>query len=177
MVLGLWLGSWDEDVARDRMAGKASWEEWQMDLSQYVTDGSVTTDSAGLTNPGGKSFTPGYNKLYDNTTPAITLSSTQFTEVEYSIRTTTSATANLTFCFRLTNAGSVANFTYTVTPQITIKGGARPESGGTGVETGGGGNPVSGGTPGGGSGAGGEGGGGGPPPVGGGGQGGGGGSG
>src|SRR5207249_4883606 len=80
-------------------------EEWVMDLSGYLTDGTVTTNSSGLTDPGGKAFVAGQSKLSTNQTTAHTLTSSQFTELEYSLRSTLSAQGNLTYCFRLTNAG------------------------------------------------------------------------
>jgi outer membrane protein assembly factor BamB len=50
------------------------------------------------------------------------LSSTQFTEVEYAIRATNGATNCQTYYFRVTNAGSTTDFTFTVYPQITLAG-------------------------------------------------------
>jgi len=149
---------------------------WIMDSSSYVMNATLTTDSAGLTNPGGKTFTPGYVMTNGNTTPAMTVTSTQFTEIEYSMRSTAYTTAGTTYCFRLTNGGSTTNFTYTTQPQASVTTSiVRPEAGGGGIggenpgsgpqRTGGGssggsgvdggsgdGNPVGGGGPGGGGG-------------------------
>jgi hypothetical protein len=41
------------------------------------------------------------------------LSGTQFTEIEYAVEATTSATDGAVYCFRLTDAGSPSDFTYT----------------------------------------------------------------
>lgn len=138
---------------------QATSEHWSLDLSPFLADGASTTDSAALTNPGGKTFVPGYFRSAVNQAGPITLSSSQFTEHEFSIRPTANAVNGTTYCFRLTNAGSTANFTYTVQPQTTVyspaetpaaKGGSR---GGTGegsgsgpVQTGGGSSGGSGGT-------------------------------
>jgi hypothetical protein len=151
-----------------------SWQEWVMDLSQWVPDGAVTSNVAsGLTDPNAN-FVAGRILLQANQTTALTLDSatSQFTENEYGIRSTPSAETDLTYCFRMTNAGSATNFTYSVQPRIVINPHTRPQVGGGGVESSGSGAPVGGGTPGGGGGLEGGGGGG---PVGGGGSGGGGG--
>ncbi len=132
----------------------ATWEEWQMDLSQYVLDAIATTDSSGLSNPGGKTFTPGYVKLAGNTTPQHTITSSQFTEHEYAFRSTNAVSTDTLYCFRLTNAGSTTNFTYTVRPEIMLRGGMRQEAGGPqNIESLGGGTLVTGGGQSGGGGA------------------------
>jgi hypothetical protein len=146
-----------------------------MDLSQWVPDGAVTSNVAsGLTDPNAN-FIVGRVLLQANQTTALTLDSatSQFTENEYGIRSTSNAQTELTYCFRMTNAGSATNFSYSVQPRVVLNPNARPQVGGGGVEASGSGAPVSGG---------GQGGGGGlepppppPPPVGGGGSGGGGG--
>jgi len=146
--------------------------EWGPDLTQYVRDYSSTTDSAGLTNPGGATWQSGVFRSFASSTGIYALPNAFFTEHEFSISSTAYVQKGVTYCFRLTNAGSISNFIYSVQPQLTIRSDARRETGGSSVEADGGGTPVTGGGPGGGSGS--EGGGGGAP-VGGGGQGGGGG--
>ncbi|MFX1555401.1 MAG: hypothetical protein ACFFBV_15865, partial [Promethearchaeota archaeon] len=104
----------------------ATTEHWQMSASTYITDGEATSDIAGgLTNEN-TTFVAGELKDTGNTTSGITLSSTQFTEIEYSIEATTNATDNQTYYFRVTNAGSTTNFTYTVYPQVTMTGPVQP---------------------------------------------------
>lgn len=93
---------------------------WSMDSSSYVSDNSVTTDSSGIANPGGKTFTAGYVKTADNQTLALNITPAQFTEIEYSIRSTSNATQGLTYCFRVTNAGTTTNMTYPVRPEISL---------------------------------------------------------
>jgi hypothetical protein len=99
------------------MAGNT---HWIMDLSGNVADGTQTTDQSALTDPVGGSFVAGYVETLNNTTPALTLSTNQFTELEYSIRSTGFATIGTNYCFRLTNNGSTSNFTYSVQPQAVL---------------------------------------------------------
>ncbi|MDO8600434.1 MAG: hypothetical protein Q7R73_02310 [bacterium] len=152
----------------------ASSEEWAMDPSYYLSEDNSTTDvSGGLTNPGGKTFFAGYTKNASNQTSAHSLTSGQFTEHEYAIKSTANAQTGLAYCFRLTNAGATTNFIYTMNASTTLSVAARPQTGGGGGEGSGGGNAQTGATDHGG-GAGGEGSGGGAPVDGGTGQGGGG---
>jgi hypothetical protein len=100
----------------------ATTEHWQMKASTYITDGEATSDIAGgLTNEN-TTFVAGELKDTGNTTSGITLSSTEFTEIEYSIEATTNATDGQTYYFRVTNVGSTTNFTYTAYPQVTLAG-------------------------------------------------------
>lgn len=128
-------------------------EHWLMDLSSNVADAAATTDSSGLSNPAG-TFVAGQVKTSGNQTTAHTLtgSNTQFTELEYSIKSTGNVTTGITYCFRLTNAGSTTNFSYSVQPQITISGRQRPTGGGINVESSGSGTQQPGGGAGGGAG-------------------------
>lgn len=142
----------------------ATTEHWSMDLSGYVGNSTPTIDSAWIANPSG-TFTPGYIMTSSNTTGPITLSTTQFTELEYSIKSTVNVNTGTTYCFRLTNAGATTNFTYTTQPQAVVlpqnykpSGGGGSTGGGEGIGSGavqGGGTPTGGGaSPGDGSGAG-----------------------
>jgi len=92
---------------------------WVTDTTTRVADGAATTDSSGLTNPAG-TFVPGYVMTQDSQTPALSLTSGQFTELEYSIRSTSNISTNTVYCFRLTNAGVTTGFTFSQQPQITI---------------------------------------------------------
>ncbi len=93
---------------------------WVMDLSQYVSNASTSVDSVGLSNPASKTFKDGYVMTSANQTSLHNLLKTEFTEHEYSLRSTLSAETGLLYCFRLTNAGSPTGFTYSVQPQITL---------------------------------------------------------
>ncbi len=155
-------------------------EHWAMDSSTYFVNGTTTVHNSGVTAAPGKSFVTGYMMSTSNQTTAITLSTTEYTEVEYSIRSTSNISTGTTYKFRVTNAGSTTNFTYTVYPQVTVSAVAsRPTGGGPGQANGegnGSGTSQGGGSQGGGNNNGGGEGGGGGTPVGGGGSGGGGGS-
>ncbi len=137
-------------------------EPWQIGGASNVADDIATTDSEGITNPGGKTFNAGKVRTANNSTGNITITQTQFSEIEYSIKSNIYTTAGTEYCFRVTNAGSTANFTYTVTPRITLSG-SQGGGGHAGGESSGAGTPVGGGGTGGGAGAGGEGSGGGTP--------------
>ncbi len=121
-------------------------EHWIMDESQYVANASLTTNVASmLTDPTG-SFVSGYFSSATGTPPSLSVTANNFTELEYSIRSTQYVSAGTLYCFRVTNDGSTSTFTYTVQPQVTISGGQRPVVGGSGVETGGAGSVRSGGS-------------------------------
>ena len=109
-------------------------EEWVTDLSGYLPEAAVTTHSSGMSVPPGKTFTSGEARLFINQTSAITLTTSQSTEIEYGIRSTSFVQSNILYCFRLTNAGSVTNFTYSAQPQVSLNPNPRPQYGGTGTE-------------------------------------------
>ncbi len=86
--------------------------DWDITDSSYIIEGEATFDvTPGLTDAN-DDFISGELRDIADETSAISLTGTQFTEIEYSIRTTTAAIGGATYCFRLTNAGSTANFTY-----------------------------------------------------------------
>jgi hypothetical protein len=109
-------------------------EHWKMDLSQYVTDGVASTNNTSLTDPVGKSFVAGEVRSSINQASVQSLTNTQFTEQEYAIRSTQNVTLGTIYCFRLTDAGSTANFTYSVQPQATVNFSIHQTSGGVAVE-------------------------------------------
>ena len=83
-------------------------EVFQMYDSSNVTDGDPTTNvPGGLTDPPGEAFVPGEIKDASSETSPIVLNQNQFTEVEYSLESTTNAKVDATYCLRLTNAGAV----------------------------------------------------------------------
>jgi len=87
--------------------------DWEIIDSDNITDGQSTYNiDPGLTDPGGKSFVSGELKDAGDQTDGITLTGSQFTEIEYSIRATDSASNGASYCFRLTDDGSTSNFTY-----------------------------------------------------------------
>ena len=85
---------------------------WNMVASTYFADGASTANIApGLTD-GNTTFVAGELKEANDQTSGTILSTTEFTEIEYAIQATASATDGATYCFRLTDAGSAANFTH-----------------------------------------------------------------
>lgn len=97
---------------------------WQMATSSFVTDGAATTDIA--TSTGGTTnatsspvFSPGevVASSSRNQSKSITLTGSQFSEIEYTLRATSNALIT-TYYFRLTNAG--ATTTYSVYPSVTV---------------------------------------------------------
>lgn len=122
---------------------------FMMDETGFYLDNASTTHSSGLSVPTGKNFTPGYAKSTSNQTNPQSLSTTQYTELEYAFRSTSSISVDTAYRFRLTHAGSTATFSYTTAPELTVSprskrphggGGSSPgESGGAGSQKGGGG--------------------------------------
>lgn len=74
---------------------------WQIVASANFTDNDPTTNQ--LT-PANNTFVQGKMKSAGNTTSAITISSNNFTEIEYALQATANAIANTTYCFRLLNS-------------------------------------------------------------------------
>ena len=104
-----------------------------MDFTSWLPNGTVTTDSAGISNPAGKTFTAGYATSSNDMIP-LTITSTQFTELEHSFRSTSNVTIGTTYCFRVTNAGSETYFTYSQTPSVSVQPiSNRPTGGGGNV--------------------------------------------
>ena len=70
--------------------------------------------ASGLTDPGGYTFAAGQFKDASDTTYGINLGASQFTEIEFAVRATASATGGGDYCFRLYDATSGAALnTYT----------------------------------------------------------------
>ncbi len=101
-------------------------EDWTMAASANITDGAATTDSAGLTD-GAATFAASEIRDTVSQTSEITLSDTQFTEVEFSIEADAGVAEDTEYCFRLTSAGDAFGFTYTNYAEATIgPGGPAP---------------------------------------------------
>jgi hypothetical protein len=105
---------------------------WVMSSTARVANSSATTNSEGLTDPSAQTFVPGFFQSSSNPTPAMTIPVGRFTELEYSMRSTILATVGTNYCFRLTNGGSSAGFTYAFEPQASVTNTiVRPEAGGS----------------------------------------------
>ena len=99
-------------------------DAWDMYNSPNITDGNDTTNIAvatgGVTDDKASFVTP--NAALKDTsarTAGITLSSTQFAEIEYSIIASTTVPTGTTYCFRVTDAGTPLPL-YTQYPQATV---------------------------------------------------------
>ena len=98
--------------------------DWEIFDSTYLTDGTATTDvTDGLFNEN-TAFVAGQVKDAGNQTTGITLTSADFTEIEFALRAKATATPGALYCFRLTNAGSTTDFKdpYPKYAQATIAG-------------------------------------------------------
>ncbi|MBU1915865.1 hypothetical protein KKC47_01920, partial [Patescibacteria group bacterium] len=94
---------------------------WSMSDSTYVTNGSTTTNLAGVTD-GNSDYQAGYVQDTSALTSEVQLQNDDFTEIEYSIKAATSAVDGASYCFRVTDAGSATGFTFTNYAQATITG-------------------------------------------------------
>lgn len=97
---------------------------WNMFDSSFISNGANTTNIA--TSTGGvrdenSSFFVANGGVRDTnaTTSPITLSTTNFSEVEFSVVASTSAAEGETYCFRVSRSGTPLG-TYSVYPQVTI---------------------------------------------------------
>ncbi|MEM9336234.1 MAG: hypothetical protein AAGA35_00050 [Patescibacteria group bacterium] len=110
----------------------ASWQDvdvgtaFDMASTSQLVDGNDTTDisttTAGIENPSGQTFqgTNGGQKEDDSVTSGITLSATQFTELEYAILATADSGFDTTYCFRVTAAGTPLP-SYSNYPELTTR--------------------------------------------------------
>jgi hypothetical protein len=94
-----------------------------------LTDGANTTNisvgSGGVTDSN-YAFLAANGGVKDagSQAAAVSLPSDSFLELEYAVQANAQATSSATYCFRVTNAGSAANFTYSQYPQVTLSSGA-----------------------------------------------------
>lgn len=98
--------------------------DWDMYDSVNLANGSDTTDIAqsigGVPNENITFLTPNGGVMDTSSqTGNITLTSTEFVELEYSIVSTASSTEGYNYCFRVTDAGTPIN-SYTAYPEATI---------------------------------------------------------
>ncbi len=132
----------DVSVWSDADGGGISWEMYD---SGNLSNGSDTTDIAeangGVSDPGGKTFLVSNGGVRDteSLSATTTLTSTQYTDLEYSIASTGSTPYETTFCFRVTQNGTpllqydqYAELTTTVKRDFKIQHGTSSVTG-TGV--------------------------------------------
>lgn len=103
----------------------ASLGEWSMATSSQLTDAADTTNIAtstgGVSNDTGSFLTPnGGQEEATSQTGNITLTVSQYVELEYAVKARASSTEGATYCFKVTNAGTALPV-YTVYPEATIK--------------------------------------------------------
>lgn len=100
---GLQCGSWTT------VPNSATTEHFNMfNTSNYADQAASTNVSSGpgvITNPTGYTFTAGKLVKTPSNSAAIALTSLQYTEIEYSLTANSNATG-ISYCFRLTNAGT-----------------------------------------------------------------------
>lgn len=99
--------------------------DFDMSNSANLTEGNNTVDispaSGGVLNPGGKTFQATNAGIKDTSsqTAGITLTSSQFVEMEYSIQSSAGVSDGSTYCFRITNAGTPLT-SYVQYPEVTF---------------------------------------------------------
>jgi len=94
-------------------------EHWQISDSSNLTDGAVTTNVAGGVSDGNTNFNRGFVVDASATTSEVSYGIGQFTEVEFAIEATNDA-LETDYCFRLTDGGAPAGFTYTSYAEATV---------------------------------------------------------
>lgn len=100
-------------------------DEWDMYNSTFLTNGSDTTNisvtSGGVTDVGTTFLTPNGGQLDTSSQSGnLTLSPSNFTDLEYAIVPASSIPNNTGYCFRVTNAGTALPV-YTNYAQATVK--------------------------------------------------------
>ncbi len=113
------VGSWNDVGA----VGGA----FDLVASTNLTEGNDTTDvtpaaNGEITNPGGASFlaTNGGQRDTTSQTGNLTLTSSEFVELEYSVEATAEAGDDTTYCFRLSDAGTALE-SYVLFPELTTR--------------------------------------------------------
>ncbi len=101
--------------------------DWDMGASS-LTEAADTTNIAiatgGMTDENNSFLTPnGSQRETTSQTGNLTVYNNKFVEMEYAIQALAGATDSGVYCFRLTNAGSATNFTYTKYPEVTLAAG------------------------------------------------------
>lgn len=116
-------GSCSDSSSWNALPAAAS-AHWQMATSSYVGNGSTTVQR--FVNAEGYSYSAGVIIANpSSTSSAISLAENGYTELEYVIKATDNAETAGTYCFRLTNNGSLLN-SYSQYPIITLAGNTNP---------------------------------------------------
>lgn len=88
---------------------------WHIATSTKFVDGDPTTNVAGGLTDENRIFVTGRIKDTGNTTVAITLTSSDFTEIEFGVMALDASTNTNPYCFRLTNNGATSGTGYVYT--------------------------------------------------------------
>lgn len=113
------------DVASGWTDVGAAGGDFDMSPTINLTDGADTTNilvaTGGVSDPGGKTFLSPNGGQRDTTsqTGSLTLTATQFVDLEYAIVADAGITDGTTFCFRVTDAGTPLE-SYAVYPEATL---------------------------------------------------------
>lgn len=112
------IGAWTQ-------VGAGGSPHWSMSDSANLTNAANTTNvavSTGGVSDTNATFLVANGGVRDtgSDTGALLISSDTFVELEYSMVANAAATDGGTYCFRVTNAGSTTNFSYSVYPEATI---------------------------------------------------------
>ncbi len=99
---------------------EATTEHFRVDSSRYVNDEQTTAHLPGLTQPSGKAFRTGSVKTARNKTNFVPITTTEYTEIEYNVRSTATAVEETNYQFRVTNLGDPTGFVYLVTPTLSM---------------------------------------------------------
>ena len=108
--------------------------DWAMTDSAFLLENASTTNFAGSLTDENGTFAAGNAKRTSNQTIGFTLTGNpttgNFIEHEFTVTPLATTTANTTYCFRTTDAGASANFTFSVFPRAKI---TVPAAGGGGA--------------------------------------------
>ncbi len=97
---------------------------WNIVDSTYVTDGAASENvSGGLTDPGGSSWVAGELEDSADSPDPITLAASEFTEIEFAVQATASATDGGDYCFKLTDSGTDLD-SYSNYAEVALSGGS-----------------------------------------------------
>jgi len=100
--------------------------DWKMVNSSYLTDSALTTNVGSGVTDGNTTFRASATMEDTSQASEVVLGLKEFTEVEYSIEAATTATDGATYCFRLTDAGTAASYTYTNYAEATLSSSYSP---------------------------------------------------
>ena len=100
------------------------WDTGASSLTEAADTTNIAVSTGGTTDENNSFLTPnGGQRETTSQTGNLTVYNNKFVEAEYAIQALAAATDSGVYCFRLTNAGSATNFTYTKYPEVTLAAG------------------------------------------------------